>query len=142
VTGKERELLASVLDRLVPARDDGRAPGAGALGLADFLETAAARDPELRRALDAALPALAADGFARLAPDAQIARLTALSQQAPADFAALVQRTYQGYYQHPRVVEALGLPPRPPFPEGYAVAPTDFALLDPVRAREKLYRDC
>jgi hypothetical protein len=142
MTGEERELLSSVLDRLVPARDDGRAPGAGALGLADFLATAAARDPELQRALAQSLAALAADGFARLAPDAQTARLTALSQQAPAAFAALVQRTYQGYYQHPRVVEALGLPPRPPFPDGYAVPPTDFALLDPVRAKEKLYREC
>jgi hypothetical protein len=31
--------------------------------------------------------------------------------------------------------------PRPPFPEGFEVEEGDWSLLDPVRARPKLYRD-
>jgi hypothetical protein len=142
LTSEDRELLSSVLDRLLPAREDGRVDGAGALGLAAYLEQAAAREPELRGALAELLAPLAADGFARLAPDAQVARLAALAQQATTAFHALVLHSYRGYYSHPRVVEALGMEPRPPFPQGYSVPPTDFSLLDPVRARAKLYRDC
>jgi hypothetical protein len=142
VTGEERGWLASVLDALVPARDDGHLPGAGALGLAEFLERAAAGDPELRDALAEVLARLAAEGFAGLDPPARTARLQALAQAAPAAFRQLVVHTYRGYYCHPRVVEALGLEARPPFPRGYAVPPTDFSILDPVRRRDKLYREC
>jgi hypothetical protein len=72
----------------------------------------------------------------------KLARLQALAQDAPAVFQALLVHAYGAYYTHPRVVEALGLPPRPPFPKGYDVPATDFSLLDPVRRRAKLYREC
>jgi hypothetical protein len=136
------KLLASVLDLLVPPRDDGRLPGAGALGLAEFVVQAAAGDAELGGALAELLAPLAADGFAALAPPEQAARLKRLADSTPAAFRTLVIHVYRGYYCHPRVVEALGLEPRPPFPRGYAVPPTDFSILDPVRRRDKLYREC
>ena len=41
---------------------------------------------------------------------------------------------YSTYYQHPRVVEALGLEARAPHPKGHVVEETDWTLLDPVRA--------
>ena len=63
-------------------------------------------------------------------------------QDAPAVFQTLLVHAYRDYYQHPRVVEALGLEPRPPFPKGFEVAPSDLTLLDPVRRRRKMYRDC
>jgi hypothetical protein len=135
-------LLASVLDVLVPARDDGRVPGAGALGLAEFVERAAAGDAELSGALAELLPPLAAERFAALDPPARVARLQALAQAAPGAFRQLLIATYRYYYCHPRVTFALGLEARPPFPRGYAVPPTDFSILDPVRRRDKLYREC
>jgi hypothetical protein len=142
VTGTERELLASVLDELVPAHDDGRLPGAGGLGLSEFLERSAAGDPELREALADVLARLAGEGFAGLPAPARIARLQALAQAAPGAFRQLVVHTYRGYYCHPRVTETLGLEARPPFPRGYSVPATDFSILDPVRRIEKLYREC
>ena len=141
LSSDERSLLASVLDELVPPSGDGRLPGAGELGLAAHVDEAT-RGPGLRAALVEALAQLAAQGFAGLAPPEKRARLEALARQAPAVFDAILLSTYGGYYHQPRVVEALGLPPRPPFPQGYAVAPTDFALLDPVRRRPPLYRKC
>ena len=39
-----------------------------------------------------------------------------------------------------RVLESLGTPPRPPFPEGYEVDQGDWSLLDPVRNRGPIYR--
>ena len=55
---------------------------------------------------------------------------------------ALTLHTYVGYYQNPRVVEALGMEARAPHPRGYEMAEDDPTLLDPVRRRAKLYRDC
>src|SRR6516162_1999713 len=40
-----------------------------------------------------------------------------------------------------RVMRSLGLEPRPPYPKGFEVEQGDWSLLDPVRARPKLYRD-
>ena len=45
------------------------------------------------------------------------------------------------YYQDDRVLLALGMEARPPFPKGYEVVSGDLSLLDPVRKRGKVYRD-
>jgi hypothetical protein len=44
------------------------------------------------------------------------------------------------YYQDARVLASLGLQARPPHPGGYAVAATDWSLLEPVRSKGKIYR--
>ena len=49
--------------------------------------------------------------------------------------------TLNSYYQDDRVMEAIGLEARAPYPGGYEVAPTDWTILEPVRGREKIYRD-
>lgn len=47
----------------------------------------------------------------------------------------------QCYYRDDRVMRALGMEARPPFPKGFEVEQGDWSLLDPVRARPKLWRD-
>ena len=44
------------------------------------------------------------------------------------------------YYQDDRVMAALGLEARPPHPGGYEVEKTDWSILDPVRSKEKIFR--
>jgi hypothetical protein len=39
------------------------------------------------------------------------------------------------------VLLALDLEPRPPHPKGFTMPENDLGLLDPVRARGKLWRD-
>ena len=112
------------------ARSDSRTPS-----------TRATRASPLRPAIAAALASLASRGFSVCSKAEKLARLQALAQEAPAVFQALLVPAYGAYYTHPSVVEMLGLPPRPPFPKGYDVPPTDFSLLDPVRRRARLYRD-
>lgn len=141
LAGDEKSTLADVLDLLLPPRDDGRLPGAGALGLTDAVDTATRALP-LRPAIAAALASLAARDFSAQSQPEKLARLQALAQEAPAVFQALLAQAYGAYYTQPSVVETLGLPPRPPFPRGYDVSPTDFSVLDPVRRRAKLYREC
>jgi hypothetical protein len=64
-----------------------------------------------------------------------------LRAQAPSFMNRLAMETLACYYQHERVLAGLGLEARPPYPKGYQVVQGDLSLLDPVRARGKIYRD-
>lgn len=140
----EKRVLASVLDEIIPPRGDGKLPGAGQLGVGSYIDEALQSTPEMRAMivqgladLDHAARNRSATSFGAL-PTAD--KLQLLSQQAfvlPLTFHA-----YVGYYQHARVIEALGIEARPPHPKGYGMEPIDLTLLDPVRRRPKLYRDC
>ena len=45
------------------------------------------------------------------------------------------------YYQDDRVLAAIGLEARPPFPKGYDVPAGDLSLLEPVRRRGSIVRE-
>jgi hypothetical protein len=145
----EKRALACVLDEIIPASADGRLPAAGALGLADHLDAALDAMPELKLMVAQSLAAL--DGLARrrhprgleaLSPAERAAALAELAAGEHAVPPVLAIHTFTGYYQHPRVLEALGCEPRPPHPEGYEMEANDLTLLEPVRKRSKLYRAC
>jgi hypothetical protein len=142
----QRGALTAVLDAIVPPSADGRLPGAGELGLARAIEEQlGAMCAFTARGLDA-LDALArergAAGFAALAAADRTQALNAHAASDPGFLPGLVFQIYSAYYQHPRVLEGLGLEPRPPHPKGYPLDQPDLeALLAPVRARTKLYRD-
>lgn len=145
----EMRLLTSVLDEIIPPSGDGRFPGAGALGLADFVEQTLQSTPELRPAIAQGLSALEElarsrdpAGFAALAGQEKRDVLNELSTTQPAFLPVLILQTYAGYYQNARVVEALGLEARPPYPEGYELEPGDLTPLDRVRRRPPMYRRC
>jgi hypothetical protein len=135
-------LLAATLDTLVPAEDG--FPG-GSIALE---HVAAVLDG------DGGAAALLAEALAQIGRAAQrfprgLAGLTGPEREAllreverelPRPFAALVLHTYNGYYSHPNVVRLLGLPPEPPQPRGYALEPSDLALLERVRRRGPIYR--
>jgi len=133
-------VLAAVLDELIPPRSDGRLPGAGALGVARAVEAALQGTPPLLGMIADGLSALAEKGFADRSPAERCVLLDELASGEHAFPPMLILQTYIGYYQHPRVVVALGLEARPPHPQGYAMAPDDPTLLDPVRRRPSLWR--
>lgn len=140
-----RDLLAVVLDTLVPAA--GGFPGAGAIAL-DHVVAVAAASPDLdalfSRGLqaveEAARTAGAAAGLASLGADDREAALRRVEPSHPEFFEALVRHTYDGYYSHPSVIAQLGLDARPPHPRGHRVEPDDLADLARVTARGPLYR--
>jgi len=140
-----RAVLTAVLDCLVPPSDDGRLPGAGALGLADYvLERTGPAVDALRaglEALDARARAHGAGGFAALSAPVREALLAEHAEADPGLLPGLVFHTYSGYYQQPAVLEALGMEGRPPHPKGYTLDAGDPTLLEPVRARPKLWRE-
>jgi hypothetical protein len=140
--------LACVLDLLIPPSADGRFPGAGELGLAGYVDGLVRQRPELLPLLAEGLAALEAGGpqgqpgYAALPPEARLARLHGLESSLPGFVPTLCFLAYTGYYREPRVLAALGLEARPPFPKGYEMGEADFSLLEPVRRRGKLYREC
>ena len=142
----QRATLVAMLDALVPRSADGRLPGAGELGLAAGIEEQlGAMCAFTARGLDA-LEALARERGARDFPALSAQeRAEVMNAHAAADpgfLPGLVFQVYSAYYQHPRVLTGLGLEPRPPHPKGYALEQPDLdALLAPVRARAKLYRE-
>jgi hypothetical protein len=146
LSSEQERALACVLDEVVPASSDGRLPGAGELGLAgSVLERAGEMIEVIVRGL-AALDGLAgqrgAPGFAALPQPERVRVLEEHASREPAFLMGLVPHTYVGYYQDARIVAALGLEPRPPYPQGYELEPGDLGLLDRVRQRRKLYREC
>ncbi len=141
-TPDEARLVTALLDTVIPPSDDGRLPGAGALGLVDHVVQTLRAMPLLRPVVEYGLGALTERGFAAdLAP---VQRTALLNEFAAADqffLPAFLFLAYSGYYQHPRVVAALGLEPRPPHPKGYPMGADDLRLLEAVRRRGRRYRD-
>jgi len=149
LSDEQRSLLSSVLDQVVPSRREGRMPGAGELGLADKIEQAARQDPGFGDSLVKGLAAIVdlagerdPGGFDALSSEAKLEVLNEVTTGDPGLIPGIAVRTYMAYYTNDRVVEALGLEPRPPHPEGYVMEPSDLSLLDEVRRRPKLYREC
>ena len=145
---EEARALAVLLDEIIPQSDDGRLPGAGEIGLVDYI---AEKAPELRpvmlqglAALDTLAAERGASGFAALAPPDRRDVLNRHASANPGFLPGLIFHTYNGYYQDTRVLEGLGLEARPPHPLGYEMAPTDFARFAPleaVRRRPRFYRE-
>jgi hypothetical protein len=130
--------LTAVLDALIPANDARGLPGAGALGLATEVASSLARAPMLAPLVTGGLDAL---GDLSALPDAaRRTRVTAFLDGEAGFVMGLLFHAYTAYYRQPRVLAALGLEPRPPHPRGYDVAPSDPALLEPVRRRPPFYR--
>ncbi len=144
-TDEDRRTLTAVLDQLIPARPDGSLPGAGALGLAEpvaqKLGDGMAAVREGLAALEEGARAAGATRFDELDDEQAVAALNALGATHPGFLPGLVFHTYTTYYHEARVIEQLGVPPRPPHPEGYALELGDLGPLAAVRERGRLYRE-
>ncbi len=139
-----RDLLALVLDTLVPPDD--AFPESGALALDHVLAMAAASvevESLLSRALEAVertAQAVDAGGFVGLSAAGREDLLRRVERSNPEPFEALVRHTYDGFYSHPATVARLGLEPGPVQPRGHRIesaAPPDLAR---VAARGPIYR--
>ena len=139
-----RDLLAAILDALVPP--SGEFPGAGAVALDHVVAVAtASADLEalLARGLEATEEAARAGGAPTLLALDTGDREHVLRRVEAAHaefFEALVRHTYDGYYSHPTVITRLGLDPHPPHPRGHRVEPVDHPDLARVAARGPIYR--
>jgi Gluconate 2-dehydrogenase subunit 3 len=142
-------LLALVLDEVIPPTEDGRLPGAGTLGAGAIVQQAASADRNLGSLLAQGFTALEdiarrsdPGGFAALAHGARVETLKELEKAIPMLLPTLLTLASIGYYSNERVLLALNGNARPPHPEGYDMEEDDLSLLDPVRARGRIYKEC
>ena len=145
LTAAQLATLEAVLNLIVPASADGRMPGAAEVGVPAYL---LAEAPDALPLLCRELEELErrsherfARGFAELPQRERKSLIEAMRAQEPSFMSRLAMETLACYYQHDRVLGGLGLEARPPYPKGYQVVPGDLSLLEPVRARGKIYRD-
>jgi hypothetical protein len=141
--------LAAVLDQIIPPSVDGKLPGAGFLAASTRLDEIIRLMPGLDLGLaggltaaDAAARKRGAASYAALSP---ADRRTVLDEVAASDggfVPSLMFVAFTTYYVEDRVLEALELEARPPHPRGFTMTGHDPELLEPVRRRGKLYREC
>ena len=145
MTAAGRATFDVVVDMIVPASSDGRKPSAADVGVLDFIRARVPEDvPVIAREigrLDSAARDGHSAGFTELDSAARQAVVDAMRADDPAFLRALAMHTVTCYYQDDRVLAAIGLEARPPFPNGYEVVAGDIDLLEPVRRRGNLVRD-
>ncbi len=141
----QTETLTTLVRMLIPASAKYFAPGADDPEiLADIISTARQHPEVLAAGLDevnAHTSAVHEAPLAALAPEQATAVAQTLQETSPEFLHALVAITVQCYYRNPRVMQSLNMEPRPPYPQGYELAQGDWAILDPVKARGKVWRD-
>ena len=131
-------ILSALLDSLIPPSEPRRMPGAGSLGLESVVRDLIS---EHQAVLDAGVEALAGSDF--LASDAEnrTSILRDLEATHPEFVAVVYAAACAAYYQHPKVLLAIGMEARPPHPVGFEIEAGDLTGLERVRERGKLYRD-
>ncbi len=145
LTGEQRALVTAMLDAVVPPGEG--LPGAGEVGVGDYLDRMAGESAELRRLFSAGLAStsMASEarfgrGFRELSLEERAEVLRGVEEEQPTFFRRLVLHAYNGYYTTPRILEALGLEARGPQPGGYALEAGDLSGLEEVRRRGEIYR--
>ncbi len=141
----QRSLLTGVIDRIIPPKD--KMPGAGDLGIAAFIEGAAAATTDLTRLFNDGLAQIAvaagqdpSQGFESLSDTAKDDLLRDIEAANPVFFEQLVRQTYNGYYTNPEVFELIGYEIPKPAQPGAHQELLDVSLLDQQRDREPFWK--
>jgi hypothetical protein len=140
LTPAQRDDLRVIAAVMIPASAEYDVPGADDPTIQADIVATLGRDADLvRQALDQ-LARLAGQPAAGLDPVRLEAVALDLRAQGGPAVATLTRVVLQCYYRDDRVVRALGLEPRPPYPRGHVLEEGDWSLLDPVRARPPMWR--
>jgi hypothetical protein len=141
----QQRTFAAILDMIIPASADGHFPSAAEM---DVLGYVVKTDPKLLETVRLELDRLNTMSknlhglvFGDAHETARQELLDEIRGKEPQFLRGLAVQTVTCYYQDDRVMEAIGMEARPPFPKGYEVVAGDLSLLDPVRARGQVYRN-
>ncbi len=126
---------------MIPASAEYGVPSAGDDAIfADILRSFG-RDADYVVAVLQTLDTLSGGLFADLDPQRRNVVAARLRETDGPALMHLTRIILQCYYRDDRVMRSLDMEIRPPFPKGFELEQGDWSLLDPVRARPKLYRD-
>ena len=138
---RQQECLASLVGCIIPASPKYGLPGADDPVILAEILTSVGRDfDDIATALDL-IGEQAPEGLVALNDAERNRVIGAFRRDRPGVAEVISAHVARCYYRNPRVMEAIGIEPRPPFPEGYRVSTGDWNLLEPVRARGKIFRD-
>jgi hypothetical protein len=141
LSAAESRDLHRIAGMMIPPSEEFGVPGAGdSLIFADILKSLGRDLPEVRAALSS-LAAQAGGSFGDLDDGKAQGVANAFLERGGPEVTTLGRVILQCYYRDDRVVRSLGLEPRPPFPKGHILEQGDWSLLEPVRARPKMWRD-
>ena len=136
-----RDCLRCIAGHIIPGSPELDLPGADDPGIVGVMVQGLNRDaPALRNVL-ARVDQTAGGRICALQAAGQAEVLNRLRHETPGLFAVVESVVARAYYSDDRVLRAIGMEPRPPFPSGYTVDGGNWSLLDPVRARGSLLRD-
>ncbi len=146
LTQSHRNVLDRILDEIIPCDARRGIPGAGALGVTDFILSATRYDANPAQVVETVIHHVLAftAEFEALDPPARVAVLQAVEAVEPDAFSTLVRLTYMGYYSRPDIRPLFGVGAHPVHPDGYDVEAEPMELLEeltaPVRERGPSFR--
>jgi hypothetical protein len=141
LTPSESRDLRCIAGMMIPASEEFSVPSADDPIIFSDIVASLGRDLSAVQTALGELTALAGGAFANLEAGRREALVAAFRERGGTSVATLSRVILQCYYRDDRVVLSLGLEPRAPFPKGHVLEQGDWSLLDPVRARPKMWRD-
>ena len=133
--------LRDIAGTMIPESATFGVPGADDPAILDDIVKSVGRDLPLVREALAAVAAKSAGAFAGLDRDGREALINDYYASGGAPAVTLGRVIVGAYYRDDRVLLALGMEARSPFPKGYTVEQGDWSLLDAVRKRAPFWRD-
>ena len=137
-----RKTLIALLDTMIPENEQFDAPSAGEEDIVqDVISSMTGDSREVVIALLEQINSDSAGAFHELSPSERREIFENLERQHNRNLRVLSSLLLQCYYRADKVLQSLGMDARPPYPVGHEVEEGDWSLLDPVKARGKIYRD-
>lgn len=136
----ECRTLRVLVGAMIPASTDYGVPGADDDHIFADIVASVGRDLPAVRAALAELDRTAGGSLAQASPQVQAEAIAAFRERQPSLVPPLVALTTRCYYRDDRVMQAIGMEVRPPYPKGFQVEQGDWSMLDPVRARGPIWR--
>lgn len=136
LTDAEQADLKALAGAMIPPSAAHGAPGADDEAILAVIVAHAAGAAEALKRLAASL----GDGPGTLGALDRADLEARLVRSGGTEAGAVYALVLMHYYRDDRVMAALGLEPRPPFPLGHPLEEADPALLDPVKARAPFWR--
>ena len=133
--------LRDIAGTMIPESPEHGVPGADDPAILDDIANSLGRDLPLVREALAAIAAKSGSAFARMDRDRREALINDYYPSGGSAAAVLGRVILGAYYRDDRVLLALKLEARPPFPTGYTLEQGDWSLLDAVRHRPPFWRD-
>ena len=137
-----RKTLSALFDTMIPANVELGAPSAGDDPIVD--DAIRTMDDATKNSVAEFLTSLDMQSdskFHELDYSARFEIFKKLEATRSRPLRTITSLLLQCYYRADKALESLGMEARPPYPIGHEVEDSDWSLLDPVKARGKIYRE-